>query len=81
MATITFKPEFENKLKKLKLKTRFVNNLKNKKIRTDFLKDWTIKQIVYHLNSLQNFEDFIGSAFWWAETPEGRNFWQHFAKS
>lgn len=69
--TITFKPEFEKKLKELKIKTKFVKNwIANK---------WNISsdpEYARHcaLNAVE-WKEFIIWAFNWDLTPEGHNYW------
>lgn len=50
--TIVFKPEFEKKLKDLKIKTRFIKNLGNRAVK---YADETI--------NFSNWKDFIDCAF------------------
>jgi len=68
--TIIFKSEFENKLKKLKIKTKFIKNLRNYK-RTYL----TLER----LNAIHNWEDFISLSFKWSSTPEGFEYWDNIA--
>jgi len=78
--TIIFKPEFEKKLKKLKIKTKFIKNLRNPK--------WTIlpnlnimemnyKRMKYkeRFENSKNWSEFISHAFNWINSPEGFDYW------
>jgi hypothetical protein len=70
--TIVFKPEFEAKLKKLKIKTKFVKNWKANK--------WKVTNPIYQrekANSADNWEWFIIYAFSWQLAPEGHDYWEH----
>lgn len=68
--TIYFKPEFESKLKQLKIKTKFVNNLRIA-LRTIENKD----DRMFYLNTADNFSTFVKRAFVWSVTPEEYDFW------
>lgn len=72
--TIVFKPEFETKLKQLKVKTKFVNNLR--KYTNNSMED-----VVAWLNCSKSFSLFICNAFLWRSTPEGADFWNNIANS
>jgi hypothetical protein len=82
--TIVFKPEFENKLKELKVKTRFVKNFKNRNKNRQTKKWLVISSIdeiaVKELNSKDSFFIFIDHAFLWVSTPEGYDFWIEIAE-
>mgnify|MGYP003529820338 CR=1 FL=1 len=72
--TITFKPEFETKLKKLKIKTKFINNLKHGKgilQRTYPL----LKDRVNIINDSPDWRSFVTEAFIWIDTPEKETYW------
>ena len=64
---LIIKPEFDKKLKKLRVKTRFLNNLKKKRANPEMA--------LQHLNSHKNFSEFISDAFFWDNTPEGTIYW------
>lgn len=73
MKTYTFKPEFEEKLKRLKIKTRFIKNIK------------TLNESKYLVmrESLNNnsfdWHALISEAFTWNGSPEGHRFWSNIA--
>ena len=69
--TIIFKKEFEDKLKKLRIKTRFVKNFRNPKW------DIPINEDKYKklFNSAKDWNSFIGYAFQWHNTPERFQYW------
>ena len=67
MKTITFKPEFEKKLKELRIKTKFVKNI-------NFQKNHT-KVEIEELNEINHWTHFIRSAFIFKKTPEGIDYW------
>lgn len=73
--TIVFKPEFEAKLKKLKIKTKFVSNIKNRTISNK-----AFKEHIIYLNSKSNWNNFISNAFLWDYTPEKYVFWEEISK-
>ena len=77
MTTITFKPEFESKLKRLRIKTKFVKNLKGyvKQIGVSDSNQEILNQIIKNLNTSSSWDLFITRAFTWCETPEGRGYW------
>jgi len=64
---LIIKPEFDEKLKKLRVKTRFLNNLKKKRANP--------KMILQRLNTYETFNEFISEAFYWEDTPEGYDYW------
>jgi len=64
---LIIKPEFDEKLKKLRVKTRFLNNLKKKRANP--------KMILQRLNAYETFNEFISWAFYWEDTPEGYDYW------
>jgi len=69
---LIIKPEFDEKLKKLQVKTRFVNNLKEQNDHPEFgLKS---------LNKYESFKTFIARAFFWHITPEGHDYWDEISK-
>lgn len=74
--TIVFKPEFEAKLKKLKIKTKFVSNIKKHSHNGS-----TFNEQIAFLNTLLTWNGFIRSAFVWSETPEGSDFWFNLLES
>lgn len=72
--TIVFKPEFEKKLKKLRIKTKYVNNL----MKPGAIKANTGVQPedpVEYANNKHNWYEFIANTFIWKDTPEGFYFW------
>ena len=77
--TIVFKPEFETKLKQLKVKTKFVNNLR--KARKLEYTNNSMEAIVELLNGCTDFRSFIINAFFWKITPEGEDFWDNIANA
>jgi hypothetical protein len=77
MKTITFKPEFEEKLKKLHVKRMFVRNL-NAYCEA---KKQGIETRVTKLNKCETFERFCLMAFTWGKTSEGVNFWENISES
>ena len=69
--TITFKPEFEAKLKKLRIKTKFVKYYKaNKWIGSDPL------LMRNACNRTTEWYIFIVYAFSWELTEEGYSYWE-----
>jgi len=68
---LIIKPEFDKKLKKLRVKTRFLNNLKREP------NTW---KTLYFLNKCDSFMAFIFSAFSWGDTPEGNDYWHEISK-
>jgi len=64
---LIIKPEFDEKLKKLRVKTRFLNNLKKKRANPEM--------ILQRLNTYEIFNEFISEAFYWEDTPEGYDYW------
>jgi len=65
---VTFKPEFEAKLKELGIKEQFVNNWNNEAISTH--------NICNELSMpISSWESFIANGFDWDNTPEGSDFW------
>ena len=77
MKTITFKPEFEKKLKELKVKTKFVNVIAVHNHKIHML----VRERVDIINDCESFRDFIRSGFIWSESKEGFFFWHDIAKS
>lgn len=75
--TIIFKPEFEQKLKELKVKTKFINNLRY------YCKAWEVPldKKIAEMNNVNTFKDFVGMAYIWTNTPEGYEFWDKIANS
>lgn len=73
--TLTFKPEFEAKLKQLKIKTKFVNNCK--KVKWPEHQAIRIKEC---FNTTNNWLHFIVYAFHWDSTPEGYDYWFKIAR-
>ena len=77
MKTITFKPEFEAKLKKLKVKRRFVRNM------IAYCEDYhyDLENKIKIANRIGCFNRFIANAFFWEHTPEGYKFWENISES
>jgi hypothetical protein len=69
---IKIQPEFDAKLKKLRIKTKFMNN---------FGKWGPFDVAQYKENCLNtnNWGDFIDFAFHWGLSPEGSEFWFNIA--
>jgi hypothetical protein len=77
--TIVFKKEFEDKLKKLKIKTKFLKNLTVESVNSNTSKDFkTIEDVVKHLNSRANWERFLVESFSWWHSNEGADYWRDF---
>ena len=73
VVTIKFPPEHENRLRRLGIKTPFVLNIAKYGSRSPE----EYAQLV--ATQPQDFVDwgvFIGAAFRWSETPEGKNYWE-----
>lgn len=71
--TIVFKPEFEEKLKKLGIKKQFVKNyLKEDKWEGA---DISLAYGQEQFNQAEDWYHFILWAFYWRNTPEGDSFW------
>jgi len=72
--TIKFKPEFEEKLKDLGIKTRFVKNFlnRNKKCHWSHIPIDNEKALDYIQSG--SFEFLISHAFSW-DTKEGHHYW------
>lgn len=81
--TIVFKPEFEKKLKDLKIKTKFVKNFK--------IKEWPASEhnsVPFSIENnhaccltTNNWFRFIQNAFNWDTTLEGYDYWKNIANS
>ena len=71
--TIVFKKEFEDKLKKLKIKTKFVNNIKA----YCKLRDRDLQKHIDRLNLQETWDHFTYWSFIWGETPEGYDYWNN----
>jgi len=69
---LAIKPEFDEKLKKLRVKTRFLNNLKRERSNPE--------ETLNYLNKKTRFYYFIISAFYWHNTPEGYDYWHEISK-
>lgn len=75
---IKIQPEFDAKLKKLRIKTKFMNNFG--KWRKDVInKDIALCWKTECLNT-NNWERFIIYAFSWNLSPEGYTFWVKIAR-
>lgn len=75
MKTIKFPPEYEEKLKKLKVKTKFVNNLLN----YGFYNPNRLEE--YARDNHYDWYMFIAGGFIWEDTPEEHDFWAKIADS
>jgi len=79
--TIVFKKEFEDKLKKLKIKTKFLNNLTVESVNRNSGKGFTtIKEVVGHLNSQLYWQSFLSQSFYWHDSNEGSEYWLNLCK-
>jgi hypothetical protein len=69
--TIYFKPEFEKKLKELKIKTKFVNELRRycKATNKHFINRAEL------INKNQRFYRFLFDGFPWHTTKDGYPYW------
>ena len=71
---LVIRPEFEKKLRELKILTRFKKNCANPK--------WVIsdplKQRIAQNNTL-DWNEFINAAFFWVTSPEGTCYWSNIA--
>lgn len=74
MITYVFKPEFEEKLKKLKIKTKFLKN-----VQYDIKHITTLRKRCQVLNSYKLWYTFIDMAFDWTQTEEGYKCWINIA--
>ena len=72
MKTYRFKPEFEEKLKRLRVKKKFLTNLKNRY-------EDNLGPILELLNNRIDWYNFIIAAFVWENTPEHHDFWSKIA--
>jgi hypothetical protein len=70
--TIVFKPEFEKKLKELKIKTKFVKNCKSPKWNDSSMTDSYKKSF----ENAKNWWKFLQFAFQWEYSVEGYSFWK-----
>jgi hypothetical protein len=74
--TIVFKKEFEDKLKKLKIKTKFLNNLTVESVNQNTGNHFqTLEEVVEHLNSKQSYKRFLVGSFIWNTSNEGSEYW------
>lgn len=72
--TITFKPEFEEKLKELRIKTRYIRNLRRARGFAQLLfKNFTDR--INSVNKRDNWRSFISSMAVWSTTLEGYEYW------
>jgi hypothetical protein len=73
MDKLIIKPEFDAKLKELRIKTKFIKYCKDPK--------WTFKSIGDSYRRNQNktnvWATFIEYAFNWENTPEGFSYWSN----
>jgi len=74
--TIVFKKEFEDKLKKLKIKTKFLNNLTIESVNKNVYQHFTtLKEVVNSLNLSYNWSRFLSRSFVWSDSNEGSQYW------
>jgi hypothetical protein len=66
---VIFKKEFEDKLKKLRIKTKFVKNIRNQH------KGSKLQQRIQYLDRITYWKNFVSAAFFWVNTPEGWKYW------
>jgi len=69
---LIIKPEFDKKLKRLRVKTRFLNNLKGQHYNPEIS--------LQLLNKCRSFSSFVISAFCWDNTPEDYDYWHDISK-
>ena len=84
MPTIVFKPEFEKKLKDLKIKTKFIKNMKYHILHEDYMECGcpnTVKEQLSILNNVEDWWTFIWKGFNPETTKEGMPYWSNIAKS
>lgn len=72
MKTYTFKPEFEEKLKRFRIKEKFIRNIKER-VGQGWIKRCKI------IDTESDWYNFILGAFIWVSTPEGQHFWSKIA--
>ena len=72
MKTYTFKPEFEEKLKRFRIKEKFIRNIKEQ-VGQGWIKRCKI------IDTEPDWYNFILGAFIWVSTPEGQYFWSKIA--
>ena len=70
------RPEFEKKLKKLRIKTAFIKNFNDqfKGLQGTYKKEAKERRLA-QLNTTGSFRFFITQAFIWKNTPQGHIFW------
>ena len=73
---IKIQPEFDAKLKKLRIKTKFMNNFGKWGPSIEITDVAQYKEDCLNTN---NWDDFIALAFHWALSPEGSEFWFNIA--
>ena len=73
MKTFTFKPEFEGRLKRLRVKEKFIRNIRQEEGR-----NWVNYCNV--LNRMMDWYLFISNAFIWKLAPETEKFWIKIAR-
>lgn len=73
METTKLKPEFEAKLRELKVlskwKKEYLKNCKEEGCNPNFR--------ILGLNNLESFRRFISGSIYWAETKDGHSFWHN----
>ena len=65
------RPEFDRKLKELRIKGKYLNNVKTPKWNSPYNANFYKMQ----LNATRNFFVFIKNSFNWENSPEGHDFW------
>lgn len=80
--TIVFKPEFEKKLKDLRIKTKFVKNF-NKKEWPNSINNYECNIENMHKQCLNatSWYAFVVYAFNWDITPEKQEYWSNIANA
>jgi len=76
VVTIKFPPEHENRLRRLGIKTPFVLNIAKYGSRSP---EEYAELTTGHPQVFGDWGVFIGAAFRWDKTPEGKNYWEGIA--
>jgi hypothetical protein len=71
----TIKKEFDDKLRKLRIRQKFVRNIITCDRHNMSMKGYTPEEVISHLNDYVNWKHFIIHAFDWENSPEGHKFW------
>jgi len=93
---IQFKPEFELKLKRLRIKSKFIKELRAYLLRVGTesapgpvclhatecvdITTWRTIDSAIYLNKLKYWRTFIARAFDWTETKDGYQYWNEILK-